>query len=141
MKNSGFRIVDEAPKDWTEEEDLIGIMRELNFILTNNNNEFRVRYEQIQLPLKKSQGSSCYIFCNVIQPTYMNGVKRQILDVVYLWSLREDNQMRNANILFHKFAVDEILSISFYAQTPNGERIKFSDPRHPLILHLSIESE
>ena len=141
MKNSGFKILDEPHDSWAPEEHLVGIMQDLNMLINNNNNEFRVRNEPIELPLKKTQGALCYLFCNVIKPTFINALKRQILDSVYLVSLRDVNQIKNDTILFHKFAVDEILSISFYAQTPNGKLIDFGEDRHPFVAHLIIEDD
>ena len=72
------------------------------------------------------------LFCDVIKPTYINGVERQLLDVI-----ETGGYFKNTVIQFHQFLVDKLMHISFYFQTVDGETISFATPA---VIHLIVKN-
>ncbi len=79
------------------------------------------------------------MYCNVISPTYVNGVKKQVLDIVKLSSDIEVNYFVNQKITFHEFLVNEVMSITLYLQTMEGENIYFDDNIHSVVIQLILK--
>ena len=75
-----------------------------------------------------------FLFCDVIKPTYINGVKRRVLDSMDMNS--GGKYFTNYMVLFHEFAVDRLMHINFYFQTLDGATITFTNQ---VVIHLVVK--
>lgn len=87
---------------------------------------------------KEGSKEPVYVYCDAIRPTYINSVKRRVLDVVTMaYGGIESSFYSDLKTQFHEFAVDELSQIEFYFKTPDDNIPIFFD--NLVVIHLTIK--
>ena len=87
---------------------------------------------------KEGTKEPVYVYCDAIKPTYINNVKRRVLDVVTMaWGGTESSFYSDLKTQFHEFAVDELSQIEFYFKAPDEYIPIFFDDL--VVIHLTIK--
>lgn len=137
--NSGFRIKDDGY--YPSEDNVFSLLKSTHSI--SDDRRFGYRSHALKRPPKKSitrapkKSSPVLLFCDAIRPTYTNGVKRRILDVLHHPPSNDDNRYcSNSIVQFHKFSVENLMNISFYFQHIDGTILNF---KRPIVIHLIVQ--